>query len=71
MINKIEKVKMTPEEKALEEHEGGNMSLWPVPDNEENREYWKKVWRLGYNAGLEKAIVEIESLKRKYYEMDN
>ena len=47
---------------ALAHEEGGNLSLWPVPENEEEREYWKEVWKLG-------AIRLLEVYKSEIYKL--
>ncbi len=70
---------MTPElkaklekesELALEENEGASMSLWPVPANDEEREYWKKIWRKGARSYAEKLFSireEVEKRKKEKF----
>lgn len=49
-------------ELALKHEEGGIINLWPVPDNEDEREYWKKVFKIGYGVGYNQAIEDVQRL---------
>lgn len=53
-------------EEALKEVEGSNLDLWPIKDNEDERNYWKEVYGLGALAERNKTIEEVKILHQRY-----
>lgn len=39
-------------EAALQKAEGGNINLWPVPVNQDERKYWIEVWEAGFKEAI-------------------
>lgn len=63
----LQTIKDQAAEIALKQEEGGIFNLWPVPDNEEEREYWKKVFKIGYGVGYKQAIEDALKLVNSPY----
>lgn len=58
--------------KALEEAEGSNINLWPIPANDEDRGYWLQIFEAGALSERNKVIEEVKArLLDKGFEPDD